>query len=78
MPWQHVMKLWGIQMVFEVIVPELCIAMVSQKWARRGRFGDMTENLRKFFDVQVRHVPKSQAAHTCPAAPRHAFARAGR
>ena len=24
--------------VFEVIVPEICIAIVSQKWAKRGRY----------------------------------------
>ena len=32
-------------MVFEVIVPEGAIAVLSQRWARRGRFGNVTEAL---------------------------------
>ena len=34
-------------------MPEICIAIVSQKWAKRGRFGDMTKVLHDFFDAQT-------------------------
>ena len=40
-------------MVFEVIVPEGLIAALSQRWARRGRFGNVTEVLETFGRQQL-------------------------
>ena len=35
-------------MVFEVIAPEAAIAVLSQQWSVRGRFGDVTQALSTF------------------------------
>mmetsp|Transcript_72976 Transcript_72976/g.207986 ORF Transcript_72976/g.207986 Transcript_72976/m.207986 type:complete len:170 (-) Transcript_72976:490-999(-) len=49
-PADYVAKLWAVQMLFELVIPEIILAAISQKLseARRGRFGDMTEALRDF------------------------------
>lgn len=43
-------KLWAVQMLFELVIPEIILAAISQKLSesQRGRFGDMTEALRDF------------------------------
>ena len=40
-------------MTFEVIVPEGAIAILSQRWAQRGRFGNVTEVLDTFDREQL-------------------------
>lgn len=40
-------------MVFEVIVPEGAIAVLSQRWSQRGAFGDATQALGAFDLQQV-------------------------
>mmetsp|Transcript_47831 Transcript_47831/g.133096 ORF Transcript_47831/g.133096 Transcript_47831/m.133096 type:complete len:82 (+) Transcript_47831:1561-1806(+) len=40
-------------MIFEVLVPEVMIATLSQRWAQRGRFGNVTEALDTFDREQL-------------------------
>ena len=47
-PPHHVLKLWLIQILFEAIIPEVIIAVVSQRWSREGKFGDVTAALKSF------------------------------
>eukprot|EP00618_Florenciella_parvula_P017442 CAMPEP_0119465102 /NCGR_PEP_ID=MMETSP1344-20130328/386_1 /TAXON_ID=236787 /ORGANISM="Florenciella parvula, Strain CCMP2471" /LENGTH=701 /DNA_ID=CAMNT_0007497343 /DNA_START=366 /DNA_END=2470 /DNA_ORIENTATION=+ len=48
----YVAKLWAIQMLFELILPEIVLAILSQKWAKQGEFGDMTQALRRTSTMQ--------------------------
>ena len=43
----YVFKLWAIQMLFELVLPEIVLAILSQKFAKRGEFGDMTQALQR-------------------------------
>lgn len=47
-PWPYVLKVWGIQICFEVFIPEAMVALMSQWWATPGRFGDVTHALESF------------------------------